>query len=285
MNENKTNINWYPGHMAKAKRKILESLKIVDIVAEIIDARVPKSSKNPDIDSIILNKPKIIVLSKSDLADPNKTSKWIDFYKNQKFYVIAVNCKTGKGINLFVPAIKTVLEDKIEKAKTKGINKNLRVMVVGTPNSGKSSFINRLSNGKKAKVENRPGVTRGNQWFSISKDIELLDTPGVLWPKFEDKFVGEKLAFTGAIKDQIIDIEQLAVSLLDYLNCNYRKNLVCRYKLEDCNLDEKVGEDLLILIAKKRGMFVSGGEIDKERASTMVLEEFRNGKLGRITLD
>lgn len=278
-------IQWFPGHMTKTKRKIAESLKLIDIVAEIVDARVPQSSRNPDLDELVLSKPRIIILNKSDMADPNKTREWIDFYKKQNIFALSVDCKSGKGVNLFVPTIKNILKEKIEKAKIRGINKNLKVMIVGVPNVGKSSFINRLSSGKKAKVEDRPGVTRGNQWFTISKDVELLDTPGVLWPKFEDMSVGEKLAFTGAIKDQIMDVEQLAVRLLEYLNENYRANLVQRYKLENFELSEKSGAELLEIIGKKRGMLVSGGEIDIERVSIMLLDEFRSAKLGRITLD
>ena len=278
-------IQWFPGHMTKTKRKIAESLKLIDIVAEIVDARVPQSSRNPDLDDLVLSKPRIIILNKSDMADPNKTREWIDFYKKQNIFAISVDCKSGKGVNLFVPTIKNILKEKIEKAKIRGINKSLKVMIVGMPNVGKSSFINRLSSGKKAKVEDRPGVTRGNQWFTISKDVELLDTPGVLWPKFEDMSVGEKLAFTGAIKDQIMDVEQLAVRLLEYLNENYRANLVQRYKLENFELSEKSGAELLEIIGKKRGMLVSGGEIDTERVSIMLLDEFRSAKLGRITLD
>lgn len=278
-------IQWFPGHMTKTKRKIAESLKLIDIVAEIVDARVPQSSRNPDLDDLVLSKPRIIILNKSDMADPNKTREWIDFYKKQNIFAISVDCKSGKGVNLFVPTIKNILKEKIEKAKIRGINKSLKVMIVGVPNVGKSSFINRLSSGKKAKVEDRPGVTRGNQWFTISKDVELLDTPGVLWPKFEDMSVGEKLAFTGAIKDQIMDVEQLAVRLLEYLNENYRANLVQRYKLENFELSEKSGAELLEIIGKKRGMLVSGGEIDTERVSIMLLDEFRSAKLGRITLD
>ena len=278
-------IQWFPGHMTKTKRKIAESLKLIDIVAEIVDARVPQSSRNPDLDELVLSKPRIIILNKSDMADPNKTREWIDFYKKQNIFALSVDCKSGKGVNLFVPTIKNILKEKIEKAKIRGINKNLKVMIVGVPNVGKSSFINRLSSEKKAKAEDRPGVTRGNQWFTISKDVELLDTPGVLWPKFEDMSVGEKLAFTGAIKDQIMDVEQLAVRLLEYLNENYRASLVQRYKLENLELSEKSGAELLEIIGKKRGMLVSGGEIDTERVSIMLLDEFRSAKLGRITLD
>lgn len=278
-------IQWFPGHMTKTKRQIAENLKLINLVAEIVDARVPQSSRNPDFDELFQKKPRIIILNKADMADPNKTREWLNFYKKQNIFAISVDCASGKGVNLFVPAVKSIFREKIEKARVKGINKTLRIMVVGVPNVGKSSFINRLSGGKKAKVEDRPGVTRGNQWFTISKDVELLDTPGVLWPKFDDMSVGEKLAFTGAIKDQIMDVEQLAIRLLDFLNESYCENLIRRYKLENFDLNEKSGEELLNIIGKKRGMFVSGGKIDTERASIMLLDEFRSAKLGRITLD
>lgn len=278
-------IQWFPGHMTRTKRQIAESLKLIDAVAEIVDARVPQSSRNPDLAELILNKPRLIILNKSDMSDPKKNDKWLDFYKNQNISAILVDCKSGKGINLFVPTVKNILKEKIERAKSKGINKNLRIMIVGIPNVGKSSFINRLSGGKKAKVEDRPGVTRGNQWFTISKDVELLDTPGVLWPKFDDMAVGEKLAFTGAIKDQIMDVEHLAARLLEFLSTDYLSNLIQRYKLENSVLDGKSGMEILKIIGKKRGMLVSGGEVDTERAAAMVLDEFRAAKLGRITLD
>lgn len=278
-------IQWFPGHMAKTKRKIAENLKLIDIVAEIVDARIPVSSRNPDIDVLTLNKPRIIILNKSDVADSQKNRKWVEYYKNQGSTAILVDCKLGKGINLFVPTVKSILKVQLERARTKGINKILRVMVVGIPNVGKSSFINRLSGGKKAKVEDRPGVTMGNQWFSISKDVELLDTPGVLWPKFDDDLVAEKLAFTGAIKDNILDVEQLAARLLMCLKKDYSENLVKRYKLENSCMVGKSGLELLEMIAKKRGMLVSGGKIDTERTAIMLLDEFRAAKLGRITLD
>lgn len=278
-------IQWFPGHMAKTKRKIAENLKLIDIVAEIVDARISASSRNPDIDVLTLNKPRIIILNKSDISDSQKNREWVEYYKGQGITAILVDCKSGKGINLFVPTIKTILKDHLERAKTRGINKILRVMVVGIPNVGKSSFINRLSGGNKAKVEDRPGVTKGNQWFSISKDVELLDTPGILWPKFDDILVAEKLAFTGAIKDNILDVEQLAARLLMCLKEDYSENLVKRYKLEDGCIVGKSGLELLEMIAKKRGMLISGGKIDTERAAIMVLDEFRAAKLGRITLD
>lgn len=272
--------------MTKAKRKIEQDIKLVDAVAEIVDARIPVSSRNPILDQIIKSKPRIILLNKCDMADPNQTLNWIKYYKNENITAIAVDCKTGKGLNLFLPSVNSALKDKLEIWKSKGIvRKNVRIMVVGIPNVGKSSFINKMSKGTKAKVEDRPGVTRGNQWFSIGKGYELLDTPGVLWPKFDDPTVGEKLAFTGAIKDQVIDIELLAVKILELLRDEYKNELVERYKLKKEDISNFTGYELLELIGKKRGVLISGGEIDTARASTMILDEFRAGKLGRITLE
>lgn len=272
--------------MTKAKRKIEQDIKLVDAVTEIVDARIPVSSRNPILDQIIKSKPRIILLNKCDMADPNQTLNWIKYYKNRNITAIAVDCKTGKGLNLFLPSVNSALKDKLEIRKSKGIvRKNVRIMVVGIPNVGKSSFINKMSKGTKAKVEDRPGVTRGNQWFSIGKGYELLDTPGVLWPKFDDPTVGEKLAFTGAIKDQVIDIELLAVKILELLRDEYKNELVERYKLKKEDISNFTGYELLELIGKKRGMLISGGEIDTARASTMILDEFRAGKLGRITLE
>ena len=272
--------------MTKAKRKIEQDIKLVDAVTEIIDARIPVSSRNPILDQIIKSKPRIILLNKCDMADPNQTLNWIKYYKNENITAIAVDCKTGKGLNLFLPSVNSALKDKLEIRKSKGIvRKNVRIMVAGIPNIGKSSFINKMSKGTKAKVEDRPGVTRGNQWFSIGKGYELLDTPGVLWPKFDDPTVGEKLAFTGAIKDQVIDIELLAVKILELLRDEYKNELVERYKLKKEDISNFTGYELLELIGKKRGMLISRGEIDTARASTMILDEFRAGKLGRITLE
>lgn len=285
MSDGMQTIQWFPGHMTKTRRKIAENLKLIDIVAEIVDARIPQSSRNPDIDALVLNKPRIIILNKSDIADPQKNRIWLDYYKNQGISAILVDCKSGKGVNLFVPAVKSILKDQLERASHKGLNKSLRVMIVGIPNVGKSFFINRLSGGKRAKVEDRPGVTMGNQWFSISKDVELLDTPGILWPKFDDMFAAEKLAFTGAIKDNVLDVEQLAIRLLTCLAADYAENLAKRYKLENSCVVGKSGLELLEVIAKKRGMLLSGGKTDTERAAIMVLDEFRAAKLGRITLD
>lgn len=280
------NIQWFPGHMTKTKRQIQASLKLVDAVAEILDARIPLSSKNPDLQKLIQNKPKVVLLNKCDMANQTATSRWIDYYASQGITAIAVDCKGGKGLNKFAPAVNNVLSERRERLKAKGmINPMLRIMIVGIPNVGKSSFINRVAKQNRAKVEDRPGVTRGNQWYSIAKNIEMLDTPGVLWPKFDDKIVGERLAFTGAVKDQILDTELLAVRLLDFLRSLKPADFIARFKLEDIDLDAIDSYELLNVIGKKRGMLISGGEINTERAAIMLLDEFRSGKLGRITLE
>lgn len=280
------NIQWFPGHMTKTKRQIQASLKLVDAVAEILDARIPLSSKNPDLQKLIQNKPKVVLLNKCDMANQTATSRWIDYYASQGITAIAVDCKSGKGLNKFAPAVNNVLSERRERLKAKGmVNPMLRIMIVGIPNVGKSSFINRVAKQNRAKVEDRPGVTRGNQWYSIAKNIEMLDTPGVLWPKFDDKIVGERLAFTGAVKYQILDTELLAVRLLDFLRSLKPADFIARFKLEDIDLDTIDSYELLNVIGKKRGMLISGGEIDTERAAIMLLDEFRSGKLGRITLE
>ncbi len=280
------NIQWFPGHMTKTKRQIQASLKLVDAVAEILDARIPLSSKNPDLQKLIQNKPKVVLLNKCDMANQTATSRWIDYYASQGITAIAVDCKSGKGLNKFAPAVNNVLSERRERLKAKGmVNPMLRIMIVGIPNVGKSSFINRVAKQNRAKVEDRPGVTRGNQWYSIAKNIEMLDTPGVLWPKFDDKIVGERLAFTGAVKDQILDTELLAVRLLDFLRSLKPTDFIARFKLEDIDLDAIDSYELLNVIGKKRGMLISGGEINTERAAIMLLDEFRSGKLGRITLE
>lgn len=280
------NIQWFPGHMTKTKRQIQASLKLVDAVAEILDARIPLSSKNPDLQKLIQNKPKVVLLNKCDMANQTATSRWIDYYASQGITAIAVDCKSGKGLNKFAPAVNNVLSERRERLKAKGmVNPMLRIMIVGIPNVGKSSFINRVAKQNRAKVEDRPGVTRGNQWYSIAKNIEMLDTPGVLWPKFDDKIVGERLAFTGAVKDQILDTELLAVRLLDFLRSLKPADFIARFKLEDIDLDASDSYELLNVIGKKRGMLISGGEINTERAAIMLLDEFRSGKLGRITLE
>ena len=280
------NIQWFPGHMTKTKRKIQSSLKLVDAVAEIIDARIPISSRNPDLAKLIQNKPRVILLNKCDMANQTATKMWIDFFEKQGITAIAVDCKSGKGLNKFAPAVNTVMKEKIERLKSKGmVNPMIRIMIVGIPNVGKSSFINKIAKQNRAKVEDRPGVTRGNQWYTIAKNLEMLDTPGVLWPKFDDKIVGEHLAFTGAVKDQILDIELLAVRLLDFLRELKPSDFIARFKLEELDLDNTDSYDLLQIIGKKRGMLVSGGEVNTERAAIMLLDEFRSAKLGRITVE
>ena len=280
------NIQWFPGHMTKTKRQIQANLKLVDAVAEIIDARIPVSSRNPDLNGIIQSKPRVILLNKCDMANRTATKMWIDHFAKQGITAIAVDCKSGKGLNQFPQAVNTVLSEKINRLKSKGMrNPMMRIMIVGIPNVGKSSFINRISRQNRAKVEDRPGVTRGNQWFTISNNLEMLDTPGVLWPKFDDQIVGEHLAFTGAVKDQVIDIELLAVRLLDFLKKLKPAEFIARFKLEDMDLDNTDSYELLRIIGKKRGMLVSGGEIDTERAAIMLLDEFRAAKLGRITVE
>ena len=283
MAENRQTIQWFPGHMAKTKRKIKEILPIIDAVAEVVDARIPLSSRNPDLKEIIENKPHIILLNKCDMADANATKEWIDFYKANGITAIPIDCKSGKGLNAFKDNVKLALKDKLESYKEKGmVGKPLRVMVVGIPNVGKSSFINKIAGRTRAKAENRPGVTRGNQWFTIDKQLELLDTPGVLWPNFEDETVGEHLAVTGAVKDQILDAELLAMRLLEILATDYPDLLTARYGELDFSLD---AYDLLAVIGKKRGMVIRGGETDTLRAANMLLEEYRNQKIGNITLE
>ncbi len=280
------NIQWFPGHMTKTKRKIQSSLKLVDAVAEIIDARIPISSRNPDLAQIIQSKPRLVLLNKCDMANQTATKMWIEHFKRQGITAIAIDCKSGRGLNQFAPAVNKVLAQRLEKLKSKGmINPMLRIMIVGIPNVGKSSFINRIAKQNRAKVEDRPGVTRGNQWYTIAKNLEMLDTPGVLWPKFDDKIVGEHLAFTGAVKDQILDIELLAVRLLDFLKKLKPKDFIERFKLEDADIENIESYELLELIGKKRGMLVSGGEVNTERAAIMLLDEFRAAKLGRITVE
>ncbi len=277
------NIQWFPGHMQKTRKKIKQSLTLVDAVAEIVDARIPVSSRNPDLAGIIENKPRLIILNKSDMADKAATEEWIREYKRQGIIAVPFDAKNSRGMNEFIKAVKTLLAKKLETYAEKGmVGRTLKVMVVGIPNVGKSSFINRMAKQNKAKVENRPGVTRDNQWVKIDNNIELLDTAGVLWPKFEDKTVAERLAFTGAVKDQILDIEKLAFQLVEYLKNHYPERLVERYKI-DVSGDDIY--ELMLRIGKKRGMLISGGEIDTERTANMLIDEYRSGKLGLITIE
>lgn len=279
-------IQWFPGHMTKTKRQIQSSLKLVDAVAEIIDARIPVSSRNPDLAKLVQNKPRVILLNKCDMANQTATKMWIDYFKKQNLVAIPVDCKSGRGLDKFAPAVNMVMSHKIARLKEKGmVNPTIRIMIVGIPNVGKSSFINKMVKKNRAKVEDRPGVTRGNQWYTIAKNLEMLDTPGVLWPRFDDKTVGEHLAFTGAVKDQILDIELLAVRLLDFIKELKPADFITRFKLENEDIENIDSYELLKMIGKKRGMLVSGGEIDTERAAIMLLDEFRSAKLGRITVE
>ncbi len=280
------NIQWFPGHMTKTKRMIEASLKLVDAVIEIKDARIPVSSTNPDIDGLVGSKPRLILLNKCDMADPASTAKWIDFYAKNGIKAIAIDCRSGKALNQVVPECRKLLKEYIERKQARGIkNPSIRVMIVGIPNVGKSSFINKVVKQNRAKVEDRPGVTRGNQWFTLDRGFELLDTPGVLWPKFEDQTVGERLAFTGAVKDQILDTELLAVRLLDLLKELKPKMFLERFSLDEETVADIDSFELLEHIGRKRGMLISGGEVNTERASAMLLDEFRAAKLGRITLE
>ena len=278
-------VQWFPGHMAKTRRLIKESLSLVDAVTEIVDARIPVSSRNPEIDEMTANKPRIILLNKSDVADENATRQWIEYYIKQGYYAMAVDCRTGKGLSGYDDVVRKALKDKIEQNIARGMpGKALRIMVVGIPNTGKSSFINRMAKRNRTKVADRPGVTRHNQWVVIGNGLELLDTPGVLWPKFDDASVGDKLAFIGSVKDEILDSETIAVRLLEVLKRDYKDRLCERYKLrtESCELE---AYELLQEIGKKRGMLISGGEVDTERAANTLLDEYRAGKLGKITLE
>ncbi len=277
------NLQWYPGHMAKTRRLIEENLKMIDVVVEILDARIPFSGRNPNFDDIIKNKPRLLVLNKSDLADKSRTDIWIKWYADNGLRVIPISCATGAGLNTVLNEARKLVQDKIDREKEKGRNRTLRLMMVGIPNVGKSSLINRLIGKASTKTGDRPGVTRGKQWLRIKGDAELLDTPGILPPKFEDQEVAKRLAYTGAIKDEIMNTELLAYSLCDYLRDNYSDEVCSRYKLD--TIDGLEGYEVLEKIGKKRGFVVSGGEIDMERAANMVLDELRGAKIGHITLE
>lgn len=282
----KQTVQWFPGHMAKTRRLIKESLPLIDAVTELLDARIPLASRNPELDELAQKKPRIVLLNKCDMADSKTTEKWIEYFKAKGQYAIAVDCRTGKGLNQYHSLIRTVLKDKIKQNEERGMpGKPLRVMVVGIPNTGKSSFINRMAGKSRAKVADKPGVTRHNQWFAIGNGIELLDTPGVLWPKFDDPEVGDKLSFIGSVKDEVTDTETMAVRLLKILMTDYRELLCERYKLKDEDIDGKESWEVLETIGKKRGMLIRGGEVDTERASVMLLDEYRSAKLGRISFE
>ena len=278
-------VQWFPGHMAKTRRQIKESLPMVDAVVELRDARIPNASTNPELSALIGAKPRLVLLNKADLADPAATERWVAAYRAQGITALAVDCRSGRGLQRFRPAAETLLAQTRRKNAEKGMaGKALRLMVVGVPNTGKSSFINRMAGKSAAKVEDRAGVTRHNKWYVIGGGMELLDTPGVLWPKFEDPAVGVKLAFTGGVKDQILDIETLAMRLLETLARYYPDRLAERYKLPE-GFASLPPYELLTQVARKRGMLISGGEADTERAAVMLFDELRGGKLGAITFE
>lgn len=276
-------IQWYPGHMAKTRRLIEDNLKLVDVVVEITDARIPFSSRNPSFDDILGKKPRLIILNKSDLADKTVTKLWIGWCKENNLPVIPISCSTGMGVSSISLAAKDVIKDKLEREKAKGLNRTVKIMMVGIPNVGKSTLINRLVGKASAKTGDRPGVTRGKQWLRLKNEIELLDTPGILPPKFEDETVAKNLAYTGAVKDEIMNIELLAYSLLDYLKIYYPELLAQRYKIEFDSENE--GYEILEKIGRKRGCVISGGEIDCERAANLVIDELRACRIGNISLE
>ena len=275
------NIQWYPGHMTKTRRQIEADLKLVDAVCEIVDARIPVSSRNPDIDAICGEKPRMIVLNRMDLADPAATKRWAEYFKKKGMAVIATDCKTKKGISAFTPAARLACAEKLERDAKRGMSRPLRVMVVGIPNVGKSTLINQISGRKSAKAENRPGVTRGKQWVTVDSGLQLLDTPGILWPKFEDQQVGIRLACVGSIKDDILNMEELALWLIDYLRENYKGILAERYQITE----EGTSVEVLEAIARARGCLKKQEELDYAKASLILFDDFRSGKMGRITLE
>ena len=277
------NIQWYPGHMTKTRRTIEENFKLIDVVVEILDARIPFSGRNPSFDDILKNKPRLLVLNKADLADKAKTDEWIQWYKNKGLTVIPISCATGIGINKVINSARALIQDKLDREKERGRNRTLKIMMAGIPNVGKSSLINRLCGKASAKTGDKAGVTRGKQWIRIRDGVELFDTPGMLPPKFEDQETAKRLAYTGAIKDEIINTELLAYSLCEYLRDEYTELLCARYKLD--SVDGSEGHEILENIGRKRGFVISGGEIDMERAANMVIDELRSAKIGNITLE
>ena len=299
MNEEKSfsnsHINWYPGHMAKTRKQIIEDLKLIDIVVEILDARIPVSSQNPDIAQWIKGKNRVVVLNKCDLASEIQNKKWVEYFKSNDIPAVLVDSNSGKGIQDALRKIEEVYKEKAEKYSAKGrIGKSIRIMILGIPNVGKSSFINRVTKKQSAQVGNRPGVTRQKQWVRISEGIELLDTPGVLWPKFENEEVALNLAYTGTIKDDVIETIEVGFSLLKYLIKNYKQNLIERYKLDEnkvekiLQLDIEENEkalEILDEIGRKRGAIISGGQVDQEKAAKIILDDFRNARIGKITLE
>ena len=283
------NIQWYPGHMTRTRRQMAVSLKQVDAVCEVVDARIPQVSRNPDMDEIAGSKPRILILNRTDLADPEETKQWVAFYRSKGYAALTTDAKSGAGVAKFSAAVRTLLADKIEKWKEKGqTGRSVKVMVVGIPNVGKSTFINKVLGRKSAKAADKPGVTRGQQWFRVEGGLELLDTPGILWPKLDDERTGILLAVTGAVKDNILDVETLACKLMEILYHHAPELLTERYKFELPHEDEEIdflGYELLMRAGRKRGFLISGGEIDTERMARILLDEYRGGKLGRITLE
>jgi len=278
------NIQWFPGHMTKTRRQMAEDIKLVDLVAEVIDARIPISSRNPDLDELTAGRPRLIVLNRADQADPNLNRRWGEWFKAQGTLVMETDSKTGNGVKQFSSTARLLLKDKLEAYAQKGqVGRPIRAMVVGVPNVGKSTLINQVARKKSAKAGNRPGVTRGKQWVNVDPSLDLLDTPGILWPKFEDQRVGLHLAYTGAVKDEIMDAEGLACSLMDLLARRYPKAVEERYKIAVPETFE--GWEVLELAARKRGFLISGGEVDLNRMAKVLLDEFRGGKLGRFTLE
>lgn len=276
------NLQWYPGHMTKAKRQMQEDLKLIDLIIELVDARIPLSSRNPDIDELGKNKARLILLNKSDLAGERYNEQWSAYFQKKGFYVVKVNAKSGAGLKSIQGVIQEACKAKIERDRRRGIkNRPIRAMVVGIPNVGKSTFINSYAGKACAKTGNKPGVTKGKQWIRLNKTLELLDTPGILWPKFEDQEVGKRLAFIGSIKDEILNLEELSLELLDYIRTNYPGLLNTRYGIEE----EGTPVSLLEAVADKRKCLIRGQEIDYAKAAGIVMEEFRNGKIGRITLE
>ncbi|MEE1322032.1 MAG: ribosome biogenesis GTPase YlqF [Acutalibacteraceae bacterium] len=280
-------VQWFPGHMAKTRRLIKESLPLVDAVTELLDARIPMSSRNPELNELTGRKPRIVLLNKCDMADDNITRQWIEYFRSQGQYALAVDCRTGKGLNQYHSLVRQVLADTIRRNEEKGMpGKALRMMVVGIPNTGKSSFINRMAGKNRAKVADKPGVTRSNQWFAIGNGIELLDTPGVLWPRFDDPEVGDKLAFIGSVKDEVMDSETMAVRLIEVLVNGYEDKLTGRYKLRNIDdIHQCMPWEILEEIGRERGMLIKGGEVNLERASVMLLDEYRGGKMGKISFE
>ena len=283
MSTENMNIQWYPGHMTKTRRQIEADLKQVDAVCEIVDARIPMSSRNPDIDAICGDKPRMVILNRMDLADPAATRRWSDYFRSKGIAALPTDCKSRRGIGDFQNVVRTILKEKIQRNAARGMNRPVRVMIVGIPNVGKSTFINQVSGRKGAKAENRPGVTRGKQWVTVDSGLLLLDTPGILWPKFEDPETGMMLAYTGAVKDDILDVEELACRLIRLLHARYPQALKDRYGIEA--EAETPGYELLEMAGKKRGYLMARGEINTERMAKVLIDEYRSGKLGKFTLE